>query len=143
VTADEAIGRRDEESLGSVRQRLATLPRERWILLGILGLVVVVHGWRAVRPFFIGGDLLYHWGLTHTILLGTFPPEGPYVGLPAYYRRASTSILAGLASIPGLTVPSATALLGILWLPVIPTGCLSPHAALDGVGLMSRWSRPR
>ena len=47
VTADEAIGRRDEESLGSVRQRLATLPRERWILLGILGLVVVVHGWRA------------------------------------------------------------------------------------------------
>ena len=88
MTADEAIGRRDEESLGSVRQRLAALPREHWILLGILGLVVVVHGWRAVRPFFIGGDLLYHWGLTHTILLGTFPPEGPYIGLPAYYPPA-------------------------------------------------------
>ena len=53
VTADEAIGRRDEESLGSVRQRLATLPREHWILLGILGIVVVVHGWRALQPFFI------------------------------------------------------------------------------------------
>ena len=44
MTADEAIGRRDEESLGSVRQRLAALPRERWILLGILGMVVVIPG---------------------------------------------------------------------------------------------------
>ena len=96
VTADEAIGRRDEESLGSVRQRLATLPRERWILLGILGLVVVVHGWRAVRPFFIGGDLLYHWGLTHTILLGHVPAGGPVhrpagllpAGLPPHPRRS-------------------------------------------------------
>ena len=103
MTADEAIGRRDEESLGSVRQRLATLPRERWILLGILGLVVVVHGWRAFRPFFIGGDLLYHWGLTHTILLGTFPPEGPYVGLPAYYPPGFHLILAGLSSVTGLS----------------------------------------
>ena len=31
---------------------------------GILGIVVVVHGWRVLQPFFIGGDLLYHWGLT-------------------------------------------------------------------------------
>ena len=132
MTADEAIGRRDEESLGSVRQRLATLPRERWILLGILGLVVVVHGWRAVRPFFIGGDLLYHWGLTHTILLGTFPPEGPYIGLPAYYPPGFHLILAGLASITGLDVPSATALLGILWLPVIPLGAYLLTRRLTG-----------
>ncbi len=132
MTADEAIGRRDEESLGSVRQRLATLPRERWILLGILGLVVVVHGWRAFRPFFIGGDLLYHWGLTHTILLGTFPPEGPYIGLPAYYPPGFHLILAGLASILGLDVPSATALLGILWLPVIPLGAYLLARRLTG-----------
>ena len=122
MTADEAIGRRDEESLGSVRQRLATLPRERWLLLGILGLVVVVHGWRAIQPFFIGGDLLYHWGLTHTILLGTFPPEGPYIGLPAYYPPGFHLILAGLSSVTSLSVPGATALLGIVWLPVIPLG---------------------
>jgi len=132
VTADEAIGRRDEESLGSVRQRLATLPREHWILLGILGLVVVVHGWRAIRPFFIGGDLLYHWGLTHTILLGTFPPEGPYIGLPAYYPPGFHLILAGLSSITGLSVPSATALLGILWLPVIPLGAYLLTRRLTG-----------
>lgn len=132
MTADEAIGRRDEESLGSVRQRLATLPREHWILLGILGLVVVVHGWRAFRPFFIGGDLLYHWGLTHTILLGSFPPEGPYTGLPAYYPPGFHVILAGLGSIPGLDVPSATALLGILWLPVIPLGAYLLTRRLTG-----------
>ena len=85
----------------------------------------------SLRPFFIGGDLLYHWGLTHTILLGTFPPEGPYIGLPAYYPPGFHLILAGLASIPGLDVPSATALLGILWLPVIPLGCLPAHPAAD------------
>jgi hypothetical protein len=94
--------------------------------------VVVVHGWRAVRPFFIGGDLLYHWGLTHTILLGTFPPEGPYIGLPAYYPPGFHLILAGLASIPGLDVPSATALLGILWLPVIPLGAYLLTRRLTG-----------
>jgi hypothetical protein len=132
VTADEAIGRRDEESLGSVRQRLAALPREHWILLGILGVVVVVHGWRAIQPFFIGGDLLYHWGLTHTITLGSFPPEGPYVGLPAYYPPGFHLILAGLASIPGLNVPSATALLGIVWLPVIPLGAYLLTRRLTG-----------
>ena len=134
MTADEAIGRRDEESLGSVRQRLAALPRERWILLGILGTVVVVHGWRALQPFFIGGDLLYHWGLTHTILSGSFPPEGPYIGLPAYYPPGFHVILAGLASIPGLDVPSATALLGIVWLPVIPLGAYLLTRRLTGRG---------
>ena len=132
MTADEAIGRRDEESLGSVRQRLATLPRERWILLGILGIVVVVHGWRILQPFFIGGDLLYHWGLTHTITLGTFPPEGPYAGLPAYYPPGFHLILAGLGSVPGLDVPTATALLGILWLPVIPLGAYLLTRRLTG-----------
>ena len=134
MTADEAIGRRDEESLGSVRQRLAALPRERWMLLGILGLVVIVHGWRAIQPFFIGGDLLYHWGLTHTILLGTFPPEGPYIGLPAYYPPGFHVILAGLSSISGLSVPGATALLGILWLPVIPLGAYLLARRLTGRG---------
>ena len=122
MTPDEAIGRRDEESLGSVHARLTALPRERWVLLGLLGLVVVVHGWRAVQPFFIGGDLLYHWGLTHTILLGTFPPEGPYIALPSYYPPGFHVILAVLASLPSLDVQSATALLGIVWLPVIPLG---------------------
>ena len=134
MTADEAIGRRDEESLGSVRQRLATLPRERWILLGIIAIAVVVHGWRALQPFFVRGDLLYHWGLTHTILLGSFPPEGPYTGLPAYYPPGFHLLLAGLASIPGLDVPSATSLLGIVWLPVIPLGAYLLARRLSGRG---------
>ena len=90
--------------------------------IGILAVAIVVHGWRALLPFYIRGDLLYHWGLTHTILLGAFPPEGPYFGLPAYYPPGFHLILAGLAQLPGLDVQSATMLLGILWLPVIPLG---------------------
>lgn len=132
MTTDEAIGRRDEEPLGSVRQRLATLPRDRWALLGILGLVLLVHGWRVLLPFYVGGDLLYHWGLTHTILLGSFPPEGPYAGLPAYYPPGFHLLLAGLAAVTGLDVPSATALLGILWLPVIPLGTYLLARRLSG-----------
>jgi hypothetical protein len=132
VTTGDAIGRRDEESLGSVRQRLATLPRERWALVGILGLVLVVHGWRATLPFFIGGDLLYHWGLTHTILLGSIPAEGPYAGLPAYYPPGFHLILAALAALPGLDLPAATALLGFVWLPVIPLGAYLLARRLSG-----------
>ena len=122
MTTDEVIGRRGEGSVGSVRQRLAAIPRSQWALIGILALAVVVHGWRALLPFYIRGDLLYHWGLTHTILLGAFPPQGPYPGLPAYYPPGFHLILAGLAQLPGLDVQSATMLLGILWLPVIPLG---------------------
>ena len=132
MTTGNAIDRPGGRSLGSVRQRLAELPREGWALVGILALVLVVHGWRAFVPFFIGGDLLYHWGLTHTILLGTFPPEGPYLGLPTYYPPAFHLILAGLASIPGLDVPSATQLLGLVWLPVIPLGAYFLARQLSG-----------
>ncbi|MEO8437929.1 MAG: hypothetical protein ABI562_05680 [Chloroflexota bacterium] len=134
MTTDDAIGRRGEESLGSVRHRLAAVPRERWALLGVLGLVVVVHGWRVLRPFYVGGDLLYHWGLTHTILLGSFPPQGPYLGLPVYYPPGFHLLLAGVASIPGLDVPSATVLLSILWLPVIPLGAYLLARRLSGRG---------
>jgi hypothetical protein len=132
VTTGDAIGRREEESLGSVRQRLATVPREGWALVGILGLVLVIHGWRAILPFFVGGDLLYHWGLTHTILLGSFPAEGPYAGLPAYYPPGFHIILAALASLPGIDLPSATALLGFVWLPVIPLGAYLLVRRLSG-----------
>jgi hypothetical protein len=122
VTTDEVIGRRSEGSVGSVRQRVAAIPQAHRVLLGILALAVIVHGWRALLPFYIRGDLLYHWGLTHTILLGSFPPEGPYAGLPAYYPPGFHLILAGLARLPGFDVESATMALGILWLPVIPLG---------------------
>jgi hypothetical protein len=134
VTTDEAIGRRGEGSFGSVRQHLAALPGERWALLGILGLVLVIHGWRAFLPFFVGGDLLYHWGLTHTILLGSFPPEGPYAGLPAYYPPGFHLLTAAVASLPGLSVPTATALLGVVWLPVIPLGAYLLARRLSGRG---------
>ena len=132
MTADKAIGRHDEGSVGSVRQRLSAVPRARWALLAILALTVVVHGWRALLPFYVRGDLLYHWGLTNTILLGSFPPEGPYLGLPAYYPPGFHVLLAGLASLPGLDVQAATALLGILWLPVIPLGAYFLARRLSG-----------
>lgn len=122
MTTGRAIGRREEGLVGSVRQHLAAIPRAHRVLLGILALTVAVHGWRALLPFYVRGDLLYHWGLTETILLGAFPPEGPYAGLPVYYPPGFHLILAGLAKLPGLDVPGATMLLGILWLPVIPLG---------------------
>ena len=53
-------------------------------------------------------------------------------GLPAYYPPGFHLILAGLASITGLDVPSATALLGILWLPVIPLGAYLLTRRLTG-----------
>ncbi len=66
----------------------------------------LVHGFRAVLPV-IGGDLLYHWGLTQTILLGSFPPEGPYAGLPAYYPPGFHLILvAASMAVPGSTCRS-------------------------------------
>ena len=132
MTADKAIGRHDEGSVGSVRQRLSAVPRAQWALLGILALTVVVNGWRALLPFYVRGDLLYHWGLTNTIVLGSFPPEGPYLGLPAYYPPGFHVLLAGLASLPGLDVQGATALLGILWLPVIPLGAYFLARRLSG-----------
>lgn len=132
MTTGEAIGRRGVGSFGSVRQRLRAILRTHWPLLGVLALTVVIHGWRSLLPFYIRGDLLYHWGLTHTIALGTFPPEGPYLGLPAYYPPGFHVLLAGLASLPGLDVPGATALLGILWLPVIPLGAYLLARRLTG-----------
>ena len=132
MTADKAIGRHDEGSVGSVRQRLSAVPRAHWALLAILVLTVVVHGWRALLPFYVRGDLLYHWGLTNTIVLGSFPPEGPYLGLPAYYPPGFHLLLAGLAGLPGLDVQAATAVLGILWLPVIPLGAYFLARRLTG-----------
>ncbi|MGK2849446.1 MAG: hypothetical protein ACSLFN_00815 [Candidatus Limnocylindrales bacterium] len=140
MTTDEAIGRRGVGSSGSVRQRLASIAPARWALLGILALTVAIHGWRALLPFFVRGDLLYHWGLTHTILLGTFPPEGPYLDLPAYYPPGFHLLLAGLASLPGLDVTNATALLGVVWLPVIPLGAYLLARRVSGrsdVGLVA------
>lgn len=132
MTTGEAIDRRRVGSSGSVRQRLTTIVQAHWPLLAVLGLTVAVHGWRALLPFHVRGDLLYHWGLTHTLVLGSFPAEGPYLGLPAYYPPGFHLLLAGLASLPGLDVPGATALLGLAWIPVIPLGAYFLARRLTG-----------
>ena len=132
VTSDLAVGRRVSGTLRSIGQRLAVLSRmERWLLVVLL-LGMGVHGARALAPFFARGDLLYHWGLTETILLGTFPPEGPYAGLPAYYPPGFHLLLAGISRATGVDVPTATALLGIAWLPVIPLGAYLLTRRLTG-----------
>ena len=132
MTSDLAIGRRVGGSVRSVRQRLATIPRtERWLGLLLLG-AVAIHGARALAPFYAGGDLLYHWGLTNTILVGTFPAEGPYLGLPAYYPPGFHLLLAGLTRLLSTDLPTATAILGLLWLPVIPLGAYLLTRRLTG-----------
>jgi hypothetical protein len=134
VTSDLAVGRRVSGTPRSVRQRLAVLSRtERWLVVVLLS-GMAVHGARMLAPFFARGDLLYHWGLTQTILLGSFPPEGPYAGLPAYYPPGFHLLLAGISSVSGLDVPAATALLGIAWLPVIPLGAYLLTRRLTGRG---------
>ncbi len=83
---------------------------------------IVVDGVRGFAPAFPGGDLLYHWGLTHGILRGELPPGGPYEGLPAYYPPGFHLVLAAISAITSITVTNATLLLGFAWLPVLPLG---------------------
>ena len=98
------------------------------MLLAAIG----IYGARALAPFYVRGDLLYHWGLTNTILLGSFPAEGPYLGLPAYYPPGFHMLLAGLSRLLSTDVPTATAVLGVLWLPVIPLGAYLLTRRLSG-----------
>src|SRR5258705_10733860 len=67
-------------------------------------------------------------------MLGTFPPDGRYIDLPACFPPGFHLIRAGLASIAGLDVPGVTTLLGILWLPVIPLGAYLLTRRLTGRG---------
>jgi uncharacterized protein DUF6541 len=132
VTSDLAVGRRVSGSHRSVRQRLATIPPTERGLIVVLLAGIAIHGARMLAPFFARGDLLYHWGLTQTILLGSFPPEGPYAGLPAYYPPGFHVLLAAISRLTGLDVPAATTLLGIAWLPVIPLGAYLLTRRLTG-----------
>lgn len=119
-TAGPRIDRHEIRFVRSVRQRLRTLNRIEWALLALVVLAVAVHVFRGLAPTYPGGDLLYHWGLTHGILRGEFPPGGPYQGLPAYYPPGFHVLLALTSTLLGSTVEGATALLGIVWLPVLP-----------------------
>jgi hypothetical protein len=89
----------------------------------------VIDGARGFAPAFPGGDLLYHWGLTHGILRGELPPGGPYEGLPAYYPPGFPLLLAAVSGFASISVPNATLLLGLVWLPVLPlaTFALARH----------------
>jgi hypothetical protein len=132
VTSDLAIGRRVRGAVRSVRQRLAAVPRaERWLIVLLIG-ATAVYGVRLLAPVFARDDLLYHWGLTNTILLGEFPAEGPYAGLPAYYPPGFHLLLAGLARLLGTDAPTATVVLGLIWLPVIPLGAYLLTRRLTG-----------
>jgi hypothetical protein len=120
VTAGTRLGPYGSGSVLSVRQRLGAPGRIGWALLGLVVAAVAIHGFRGFLPTYPGGDLLYHWGLTHGLLRGEFPPGGPYEGLPAYYPPGFHIALALIATILGITVEMATALLGVVWLPVLP-----------------------
>jgi hypothetical protein len=130
VTAGSRIGRHGGRFNLSVRgSRLPRPNRIGWALLGLVVASVMVDGARGFAPAFPGGDLLYHWALTHAILRGEFPPGGPYEGLPAYYPPGFHMVLAAISAIASVTVENATLLLGFASLPVLPlaTFALARH----------------
>lgn len=120
MTAFASPDRRGREAARSVRQRVSGLPPVQWLLAGLLVVVAIVDGWRALLPAYIRGDLLYHWALARAILHGQFPPGGPYEGLPAYYPPGFHVLLAATSRLSGLDVTTVTLLLSLAWLPVLP-----------------------
>ena len=120
MTALTSLGRRGWETARSVRQHALRVPLVDRLLVGLLALLAIVDGARAFFPFYIRGDLLYHWGLARTILHGQFPPGGPYEGLPAYYPPGFHLLLAAGSRLSGLDVTAVTMILGLAWLPVLP-----------------------
>ena len=109
MTAGPRIGRHGGRFELSVRGlRLSRPGRIGWALIGLVVASVLIDGARGFAPAFPGGDLLYHWGLTHDILRGEFPPGGPYQGLPAYYPPGFHLLLALISSIASLSVKNAT-----------------------------------
>jgi hypothetical protein len=130
VTAGPRIGRHGGRFDLSVRGlRLSRPGRIGWALIGLVVASIVIDGARGLAPAFPRGDLLYHWGLTHGILRGEFPPGGPYQGLPAYYPPGFHLLLAAISSTASLSVANATLLFGFAWLPVLPlaTFALARH----------------
>jgi hypothetical protein len=90
------------------------------LLVGLVALATIVHGARAAFPFYVRGDLLYHWAVARAIIHGQFPPGGAYEGLPAYYPPGFHALLAVSSIVSGLDVTTVTMLLGLAWLPVLP-----------------------
>ena len=101
-------------------------------LAGLVVATIVIDGARGLFPAFPGGDLLYHWGLTHAILRGEIPPGGPYQGLPAYYPPGFHLLLAAVSTIAGMGVDAATLLVGFAWLPILPLATFALARALTG-----------
>ena len=124
-------GRFDLSVRGS---RLPRPGRIGWALLGLVVAGVAIDGVRGLLPAFPRGDLLYHWGLAHGILLGELPPGGPYQGLPAYYPPGFHLLIAALSAVASTTVETATWLLGFAWLPVLPLGTFALARHVSGRG---------
>ncbi len=117
MTVDGTAGDRtaspdSDGRLRSVRDRTAgTVPlasldssvsRPVIVLALLVGLAWLVHGFRAVGAGWIGGDLLYHQALVRELLLGTFPLQGPYAGLPTYYPPGFHALVAATMAVTGL-----------------------------------------
>jgi hypothetical protein len=134
VTAGPHVRRRGRFELSVRRSRLPRPGRIGWALAGLVVAAVVIDGVRGLLPAFPRGDLLYHWGLAHGILLGELPPGGPYQGLPAYYPPGFHLLIAAFSTIASTTVEAATLLLGFAWLPVLPLGTFALARRLAGRG---------
>jgi hypothetical protein len=98
------------------------VPAPHWLLLPLILLAEVLYGNRALSSGFLRGDLLYHSALASELLRGTYPLEGPYLGLPAYYPPGFHLLLAGTMRLTGLNALGAVNLLTILFMPVLPIG---------------------
>ena len=137
MTVDGTAGDRtappgSDGRLRSVRDRTAgtvplasldsSVPRPVIVLAVLVGLAWLVHGFRAVGAGWIGGDLLYHQALVRELLLGTFPLQGPYAGLPTYYPPGFHALVAATMAVTGLEAVPSISLLTALWMPVLPIG---------------------
>jgi hypothetical protein len=104
-------------------------------LVGLLLLLVateLIDGFRVLGAGWIGGDFLFHQALANEILLGVWPAEGPYAGLPSWYPPGFHMLLATTMLVTGLGAVQANQLLTLLWLPVLPIGTFVLARAVTG-----------
>lgn len=101
-------------------------------LAAIAGIAVIIQGWRVLGPPWLLGDAQYHAAMAAQVGRGRILPEGYYVGVPSWYTPAFAWLLGVVASLPRLDPYSATRLLSVLAIPLLP---IATYYLATGLGL--------